>query len=190
MVGGGGMGGGPGEKLHSRAATLWSPPEMGITSSTMAPSRPGSLRNSAWRPQPNAPTTASMRWSPDDAGEIGKIALLFCWERLLFRWDQCYNNRPILEPRFWGHGLPYCFDDHELDPERRELRRRGAALAVEPLVFDILTYLVENRERVVSKEDLHAAVWGGRIVSESTLSSCMTTVRGVVGDNGEAQRLI
>jgi DNA-binding winged helix-turn-helix (wHTH) protein len=86
--------------------------------------------------------------------------------------------------------LRYAFDDLVLDTDRRELRRGGDLLAVEPLVFDILTLLIRNRERVVSKEELRTEIWGGRIVSESTLTSCMTNVRGAAGDNGSDQRLI
>jgi DNA-binding winged helix-turn-helix (wHTH) protein len=86
--------------------------------------------------------------------------------------------------------LRYAFDDLVLDTDRRELRRGDALLAVEPLVFDILTLLIRNRARVVSKEELRTEIWGGRIVSESTLTSCMTNVRGAAGDNGSDQRLI
>ena len=63
-------------------------------------------------------------------------------------------------------------------------------IALEPQVFDLLVYLVQNRDRVVSKDDLIAAVWGGRIVSESTLTSRINAVRKAVGDSGEEQRLI
>ena len=61
---------------------------------------------------------------------------------------------------------------------------------VEPLVFDLLVYLVENRDRVVSKDHLIASVWGGRIVSNSTLTSRVDAARKTVGDSGEDQRLI
>jgi TolB-like protein/Tfp pilus assembly protein PilF len=61
---------------------------------------------------------------------------------------------------------------------------------MEPQVFDLLVFLLENRDRVVSKDDLIAAVWGGRIVSESTLTSRINAVRKAVGDSGGEQRLI
>src|SRR5690242_2269891 len=86
--------------------------------------------------------------------------------------------------------LQFLFADHTLDASRRELRRGGEAVAVEPQVFDLLSYLVENRHRVVSKDDLIAAVWRGRIVSDSTLTSRINAVRKAVGDSGEDQRLI
>jgi DNA-binding winged helix-turn-helix (wHTH) protein len=86
--------------------------------------------------------------------------------------------------------LEFVFADHLLDIDRRELRRDGERIALEPQVFDLLVYLVRNRERVVSKDDLLQAIWGGRIVSESTMTSCINAVRKAVGDSGEAQRLI
>ena len=82
------------------------------------------------------------------------------------------------------------FEDIAIDVERRELTRAGDAVHVEPQVFDLLVYLVRNRDRVVSKDDLIDAVWGGRIVSESTLTSRINAARRAVGDSGEAQRLI
>src|SRR6201992_1484982 len=77
-----------------------------------------------------------------------------------------------------------------LDTDRRELRRGSQAIAVEPQVFDLLVYLVQNRDRVVSKDDLIASVWEGRIVSESTLTSRINATRTAVGDNGKDQKLI
>jgi TolB-like protein len=84
----------------------------------------------------------------------------------------------------------YAFEDYSLDAGRRELRRGTKLVAVEPQVFDLLAYLIRNRDRVVSSDDLIAAVWSGRIVSESTLSSRITAVRQAVDDSGERQRLI
>jgi TolB-like protein/cytochrome c-type biogenesis protein CcmH/NrfG len=82
------------------------------------------------------------------------------------------------------------FDDYAIDIDRRELRRGAIAVHVEPQVFDLLVYLVENRDRVVSKDDLIAFVWGGRIVSDSTLTSRINAARSAVGDSGEGQKLI
>src|SRR5215469_1488277 len=84
----------------------------------------------------------------------------------------------------------YVFENYSLDPERRELRRGAEVVAVEPQVFDLLHYLITARERVVTKDDVFAAVWNGRIVSESALTSRLTAVRQAVGDSGEEQRLI
>jgi len=83
-----------------------------------------------------------------------------------------------------------CFGEHRLDVDRRELRHGTELIAVEPQVFDLLVYLIRNRDRVVSKDDLIANVWGGRIVSESTLTSHIHAARKAIGDSGEAQRLI
>jgi TolB-like protein/Flp pilus assembly protein TadD len=84
----------------------------------------------------------------------------------------------------------YTFENYALDTERQELRRGTDPVAVEPQVFDLLLFLIRNRARVVSKDDLIAEVWNGRIVSESTLSSRITAVRQAIGDSGEQQRLI
>jgi TolB-like protein len=86
--------------------------------------------------------------------------------------------------------MRFIFADHTLDTDRRELRRGAEAIAVEPQVFDLLIYLVQNRDHVVTKDDLIASVWGGRIVSDSTLTSRINAARKAVGDSGEDQKLI
>ena len=82
------------------------------------------------------------------------------------------------------------FDDYVLDPVRRELSRSGSSKKIEPKVFDLLIYLIENRHRVVSKEDLIAEVWGRRIVSNSALTRAINAARSAIGDDGKAQRMI
>ena len=86
--------------------------------------------------------------------------------------------------------LLYLFQNYALDTERRELRREGALVPVEPRVFDLLAYVIENRERVVSRGDLIAHVWNGRLVSESAIARCINGARSAIGDSGEAQHLI
>ena len=86
--------------------------------------------------------------------------------------------------------LLVLFASYVLDTDRRELKCDGELIPLEPQVFDLLVYLVQNRDRVVSKDDLMASVWGGRIVSESTLTSRINAVRRAVGDSGEQQKLI
>jgi len=86
--------------------------------------------------------------------------------------------------------LQIAFDDCLLDTDRRELRRGSRLVAIEPQVFDILVYLVENRDRVVSKDDLIASVWRGRVASDSTMDSRINAVRKAVGDSGGEQRLV
>jgi class 3 adenylate cyclase len=84
----------------------------------------------------------------------------------------------------------YSFEDFSLDTARRELRRHAALILLQPQVFDLLEYVIRNRGRVVSKDDLLAAVWNGRIVSESTLSTRINAARSAIGDSGEEQRLL
>ena len=84
----------------------------------------------------------------------------------------------------------YAFLDYELDAGRRELRRGGELVTMEPQVFDLLEYLIRHRERVVSRNELITAIWKGRIVSESTLGSRINAVRLAIGDNGTEQRLV
>ena len=86
--------------------------------------------------------------------------------------------------------MQFLFAGHILDKDRRELRRDGETVAIEPQVFDLLIYLIENRDRVVSKDDLIASVWNGRIVSDSSLTSRINAARKAIGDSGEEQRLI
>jgi hypothetical protein len=71
--------------------------------------------------------------------------------------------------------------DYILDTDLRELRRGSKLIAVEPQVFNLLVYLVENGDSVVSKADLIASVWGGRVVSDSTLRRC--ALRAMASDN-------
>lgn len=86
--------------------------------------------------------------------------------------------------------MRYRFDDCTLDTARRELHRGGGPVAVEPQVFDLIEFLIRHRDRVVSRDDLIAGVWGGRIVSDSTLASRINAARSALGDDGTAQRLI
>jgi DNA-binding winged helix-turn-helix (wHTH) protein len=86
--------------------------------------------------------------------------------------------------------LFYFFEEYSLDTDRRELRRGDDLLPVEPKVFDLLAHLIGKRDQVVSKEDLIAAVWLGRLVSDSALTSCINAARVAIGDSGETQRLI
>jgi TolB-like protein len=86
--------------------------------------------------------------------------------------------------------LRYLFEDYVLDACRRELRQGDRLLAVEPKVFDFLAYIVANRDRVIGKDELIAAIWAGRIISESALTSCINSARNTLADSGKAQRLI
>ena len=84
----------------------------------------------------------------------------------------------------------YLFENFALDTDCRELRCGSRPVSVEPQVFDLLAYLIENRGRVVSKDDLLATIWHGRIVSDSALTSRVNAARCAIGDSGNEQRLI
>jgi len=84
----------------------------------------------------------------------------------------------------------FVFGEHHLDTERRELRRGDSPVAVEPQVFDLLLCLLKNRDRAVSKDDLLAQVWRGRVVADATIDSRIKSARRAIGDNGSTQKLI
>ena len=86
--------------------------------------------------------------------------------------------------------MRFLFSDYAIDADRRELMHAGNAVHVEPQVFDLILHLVRNADRVVSKDELLANVWGGRIVSESTLTTRINAARRALGDSGEQQQFI
>ncbi|MDA9503493.1 adenylate cyclase 3 [Bradyrhizobium sp. CCBAU 11386] len=86
--------------------------------------------------------------------------------------------------------MRYLFEDYAFDPDRRELHRGADVVSIAPQVFDLLDYLIRNRERVVSKDDLINAVWNGRSVSDAALTTRLNVARSAIGDSGEQQRLI
>jgi DNA-binding winged helix-turn-helix (wHTH) protein len=102
----------------------------------------------------------------------------------------CYSASRRADPCSGKGDMRYFFEDCVLDTDRRELRRGSDAVAVAPQVFDLLDYLLRNRERVVSKDDLIAAIWEGRVVSDAALTTRLNVARSAIGDSGEDQRLI
>jgi DNA-binding winged helix-turn-helix (wHTH) protein len=84
----------------------------------------------------------------------------------------------------------FRFAGYTIDTNRREVRLRDEVVHVEPQVFDLLLYLVENRDRVIGKDELFATIWQGRIVSEATLSSRISAAPRAIGDTGEKQAFI
>ncbi|MBR0776734.1 winged helix-turn-helix domain-containing protein [Bradyrhizobium diazoefficiens] len=84
----------------------------------------------------------------------------------------------------------YFFDNLSLDTDRRELRRGAETITIAPQVFDLLGYLIGNRERVISKDDLIRVIWQGRAISDVALTTCLNAARKAIGDTGEEQRLI
>jgi TolB-like protein len=111
--------------------------------------------------------------------QAASIPLTVCLHR--------YRRGAILP---WEDALLYAFSDFTLDTDRRELRRGAEAISVTPQVFDLLAYLIRNRERVVSKDDLVREIWGGRIVSDAALTTRMNGARRAIGDTGAKQLLI
>ena len=86
--------------------------------------------------------------------------------------------------------MRYRFSTFELDPERHEFRAEGELFALEPQVFDVLRHLVENHHRMVGRDELIDVVWGGRIVSEATISARINAVRRALGDSGKTQSFV
>src|SRR5262245_26712818 len=111
----------------------------------------------------------------------------FSNQRLILGVPGCVR---VVPGRKGTSGLRYLFENCVLDTDRRALRRGADAVRVAPQVFDLLEFLIRNRERVVGKDDLIAAIWNGRIVSDAALTTRINVARAAVGDSGEAQRLI
>src|SRR5688500_17929417 len=84
----------------------------------------------------------------------------------------------------------YRFAEFELDLARAELRAEGEARALEPQVFALLALLVENRDRLVSRDEIFEKIWDGRVVSDAALASRVKSARQVLGDDGKSQRFI
>src|SRR5882724_4739213 len=86
--------------------------------------------------------------------------------------------------------MEYAIETLVIDVAQREVRRQDAYVPVEPKVFDLLLYLVENRARVVAKDELVERIWNGRAISDAALSSCVKAARRALGDDGQQQRFI
>src|SRR5919197_3234301 len=84
----------------------------------------------------------------------------------------------------------YVFGDYVLDTERRELRRAGVPVPLEPKAYQLLTYLVQHRGRLVTKAELLDQVWPDVYVADTAVARCLTAVRQAVGDSGATQRVI
>ncbi len=86
--------------------------------------------------------------------------------------------------------MRYIFENYAIDTDRRELHRGADVVSVAPQVFDLLDYLIRNREHVVSKDNLIKAIWNGRSVSDAALTTRLNVARSAIGDSGDEQRLI
>jgi DNA-binding winged helix-turn-helix (wHTH) protein len=114
--------------------------------------------------------------------------------RLTFSSPAAYSlrcNRARASGGHQGNGsLRYLFEEYAFDADRRELHRGADVVSVTPQVFDLLDYLIRNRERVVSKDDVINAIWNGRSVSDAALTTRLNAARSAIGDSGHEQRLI
>src|SRR5438445_5783889 len=95
-----------------------------------------------------------------------------------------------MRPARWNGTLRYLFEDYALDTDQRQLSRGADVIGVAPQAFDLLVFLIRNRERFVSKDELIAAVWDGRIITDAALTTRLYVARSAVGDTGGRQRLI
>jgi len=86
--------------------------------------------------------------------------------------------------------MRYQFDDFTLDTNRFELCKCGETIHAEPQVIELLALLIENHQRMISKDELLDTIWRGRVVSESALSSRIKLARQLLGDDGQQQRYI
>jgi DNA-binding winged helix-turn-helix (wHTH) protein len=84
----------------------------------------------------------------------------------------------------------HAFGDFQLDEERYELRRAGTPIRLEPKAFRILAYLIQHRDRVVTRDELLEQFWPGEFVTASAPAHCIVKARQAVGDAGVAQRVI
>jgi DNA-binding winged helix-turn-helix (wHTH) protein len=124
---------------------------------------------------------------PQDAPARLTSGLHFSYQRLIFALQ--LSLEPLeLQARIGN--LRYFFEDFALDTDRRELRRGADVVPTTPQVFDLLDYLIQHRERVVSKDDLINAVWNGRIVSDAALTTRLNAARTAIADGGDKQHLI
>lgn len=94
------------------------------------------------------------------------------------------NRRPRARRRTL---VVYCFGDYALDVDARELRRSGAPVAVEPRVFDLLRQLIEQRHRVVGKDELRASLWSDVVVGDGAIQRCVWAARRALGDDARRQ---
>ncbi len=84
----------------------------------------------------------------------------------------------------------YRFDDFELDTQLFQLCNQGVPLALEPQAYSVLLYLIENRETVVTRDELMDNVWADRIVTDSSLTSRIKAIRAAFGESGRGQQII
>src|SRR5262245_41368953 len=96
----------------------------------------------------------------------------------------------MAQRRLGEETMRYVFGDYSLDTQRYELRRAGELIPLGPQVFDVLTYLVAHRDRVVSRDELFARLWPDQFVTDDALGRCIRTARRALADQSEAPRYI
>lgn len=84
----------------------------------------------------------------------------------------------------------FAFSEFQLDTEQQELTHQGQKISLQPQVYDLLVFLIENRSRVVTKDEVIDDVWDGRAISDGSLNARINAARRAVGDTGEAQAVI
>src|SRR5262245_50252279 len=89
-----------------------------------------------------------------------------------------------------GVTMRYVFGDYSLDTQRYELSRAGVLIALRPKVFQVLAYLLAQRDRVVLKQELLEHLWPAQYVGDAALNSYIMAVRQALGDSGQRQRVI
>jgi DNA-binding winged helix-turn-helix (wHTH) protein len=82
------------------------------------------------------------------------------------------------------------FGDIVFDAARREMRRGGEVVHLQKKAFDLLWFLLERRPAAVSKDEIHAAIWPGIFVSETTLQGLISEIRDAIGDEAREPRFI
>jgi TolB-like protein len=84
----------------------------------------------------------------------------------------------------------YQFGKFEIDTRNYQLRNDGTVVELEPKVFDLLNYLIVNREKLVSRDELFENIWSGQVVSDTSLSNQIKAARKAIGDDGKSQSII
>lgn len=86
--------------------------------------------------------------------------------------------------------MKFKFNDCLVNTETSQLMRGGEEIPLEPLAFDLLVLLIEQRDRVVSKDEIIERLWAGRFTSDAAIATCIKTLRKALQDNGDQQRCI
>src|SRR6266404_4314469 len=140
-----------------------------------------------WCQEPSQPA----RGCRESGGYARPASYIFLTCSLFLRFPARPKRYPVIggsHPRI--RILRYLFEDYAFDLDRRELHRGADVVSIAPQVFDLLDYLIRNRKRVVSKDDLFNVIWKGRVVTDVALTTRLNAARTAIGDSGCEQRLI